>query len=104
MLVRYYGWRSNLLSIFPNALSVSPATGPDMRVIPWFNMVVLAGLVAIVVAGRIAVRRFWRNRVDPMVARVSEGFGDAGDAGDAAKERIRGKRQKFREWWTETFG
>lgn len=104
MLVRYYGWRSNLLSIFPNALSVSPATGPDMRVIPWFNMVVLAGLISIVVAGRIAVRRFWRNRVDPMVARVSEGFGDAGDAGDAAKERIRGKRQKFREWWTETFG
>lgn len=104
ILVRYYGWRSNLFTVFPNVLSVSPATGPDMRVIPWFNMAVLAGLGALVLAGRIVVRRFWRNRVDPMVARVSEGFEDAGDAGDAAKERFRGKRQKFREWWTETFG
>jgi len=57
IVVRYYGWRSNLFSIFPNALSVSPASGPDMRVIPWFNMVVLAGLAGIFVVVRIAVRR-----------------------------------------------
>jgi hypothetical protein len=104
MLVRYYGWRSNLFSIFPNALAISPATGPDMRVIPWFNMVVLAGLVALVLFLRTVLRRFWRNRVDPVVARVTEGFDQADEKADAARDRFRGTRQKFREWWTETFG
>ncbi len=104
MLVRYYGWRSNLFSIFPNALAVNPATGPDMRVIPWFNILVLTGLAALVIFVRMALRRFWRNRVDPVVARVAEGFEDADDAADAARARFRGRRQKFREWWTETFG
>ncbi|MGS4946183.1 DUF1523 family protein [Meridianimarinicoccus sp. RP-17] len=104
MLVRYYGWRSNLFSIFPNALAISPATGPDMRVIPWFNIVVLSALAALVIFVRMALKRFWRNRVDPVVARVAEGFDNADDAADAAHARFRGTRQKFREWWTETFG
>jgi hypothetical protein len=75
-----------------------------MRVIPWFNMFVIAVLAALVVFLRMVVKRFWRNRVDPMVARVTEGFEDADDAADAARDRFRGTRQKFREWWTETFG
>ena len=104
ILVRYYGWRSNLFSIFPNALSISPATGPDMRVIPWFNIVFLTGLGALVIFIRMALKRFWRNRVDPVVARVAEGFENADEAADAAQARFRGRRQKFREWWTETFG
>lgn len=104
VIVEYYGWRSQLFSIYPNALKLTPADGPDARVIPWLNIIVLTGLVALVLVIRAMIKRFWRNRVDPVVARVAEGFDDAEDAVGDAQTRFRGKRQKFREWWVETFG
>lgn len=35
-VVRYYGWRINMLSMFPNATSVRPDHGGML--IPWFNI------------------------------------------------------------------
>ena len=99
--VRYYGWRNQLLSIYPNVLGLKAVDGPGYTVIPWFNIVVLTGLVVVVLTLRWLIRRFWRNRVDPVVARVAEGFDDADDA---ARAEFRGRRQKFREWWIEMFG
>ena len=32
--MRHYGWRSNLFSIFPNALSMRAVESPDVRLIP----------------------------------------------------------------------
>ena len=37
--VTHYGWRNELLSIFPNAAKVKPVDGPDVQLIPWFNIV-----------------------------------------------------------------
>ena len=100
-LVRFYGWRNQLFSIYPNVLSLTPVAGPDVSVVPWFNIVVLTGLVVLLLVARWMIKRFWRNRVDPVVARVAEGFDEADDA---ARAEFRGRRQKFREWWVETFG
>jgi hypothetical protein len=106
--VEFYGWRSQLFSIYPNVLKLTAVDGPDHRVIPWFKMIVLGGLVVLIVLVRVMLKRFWRNRVDPVVARVAEGFEDADEAMDGAvdgaRNRFRGRRQKFREWWIETFG
>ena len=41
VLMRYYGWRSNFLSIYPNATSLKPVPTADYTVIPWFNIVFL---------------------------------------------------------------
>lgn len=45
VIVRHYGWRIPIFSMFPNATSISRAEGPDQRLIPWFNMVLLTLLV-----------------------------------------------------------
>lgn len=45
--ITHYGWRSNVLSIYPNAISIAAVAGPDVRLIPWLNiaiLLVLAGL------------------------------------------------------------
>jgi len=63
--VLHYGWRNEFLSIYPNAVSVQPVSGPDVRIIPWFNIVVLALLAAGYWAVRVRWNRFWARRDEP---------------------------------------
>ncbi|MEI4262581.1 DUF1523 family protein [Roseovarius sp. D0-M9] len=44
--IRHYGWRNEFLSIYPNAISAKAVAGPDVRIIPWFNIIVLTVLAA----------------------------------------------------------
>lgn len=39
--VTHYGWRSNFISIYPNALEIRAVEGPDVRLFPWQAIVVL---------------------------------------------------------------
>ncbi len=70
VVVRHYGWRIPIWSVFPNALSVRPAEGPDEELFPWFNVIFLSGLAI----GLITIWRFlqmvYRNRIDPAVAEL----------------------------------
>ena len=81
--IRHYGWRITWLGdgIFPNALSMEPVEGPDVRLTPWFNIVFLTVLIL----GLITIWRLWRNfwarRVDPVLEDIDE-------AGEAAKSRF----------------
>ena len=79
--VRHYGWRNQFFSIFPNATSLRQVSGPDERLIPWFNIVYLT-LRFIVLA---TLWRLWRNfrqaRIDPVLEDIDEGV-------DAAQSRV----------------
>ena len=81
--IRSYGWRSQLISIFPNATSLKPVAGPETRLIPWFNIVFLTVLLAIV----LTIWRLWRNfraaRIDPVLEDIDEDV-------DAARGKISG--------------
>ena len=65
MIIRYYGWRLPWVSMFPNAVSMRPAESADVRLIPWFNIILLTliGAVAWAIAARI--RRWRLRRADP---------------------------------------
>lgn len=60
--VRNYGWRSTVISIYPNAISLRPVEGPDTLLIPWFNIVFLIVLLAGIRAVQVRVARFWRSK------------------------------------------
>lgn len=91
--VTHYGWRSELLSIFPNAVAVRVVDGPDVRLIPWFNIVVLTLLAALAWGVGVRIRRFRRNRIDPLIEDAGEAWDDAGEA---VTRRGRGLRRWFR--------
>lgn len=75
VIVRHYGWRIPWLSMFPNALSVWQAEGPEDEVFPWFSVIFLTVLVV----GILVLRRvflIWRRRhVDPLVDDIDRGLG-----------------------------
>lgn len=91
MAMRHYGWRNTHLfgGIFPNALSMRPVEGPDVQLIPWFNIVFLTVLAVIF----ITIWRLWRNfrmrRIDPVLEDIDE-------AGDAARGRLSGMFDRLR--------
>lgn len=63
--VRRYGWRLPVFTVFPNALSIDPVSGPDAIVIPWVAIGVLIAFLAAFWAIYVRWRRFRIARIDP---------------------------------------
>ena len=78
-VIRHYGWRSPFLSIYPNAVSIWPVEGPDVRLIPWFNITFLLVLFAVARAIYVRVKRLWDRRVEPRLEQMEAGFDETRD-------------------------
>ncbi len=85
-VVRHYGWRAELISIYPNALSVRAVESPDVRLVPWFNIVVLTLLACLFWGLWVRWRRFRERRIDPVFERVED---EVIERGSAARGRLR---------------
>ena len=72
--ITHYGWRKEFLSIFPNAVSINKVDGPDVRLIPWFNIIVLTLLAAFAWGIWARWRRFKKNKIDPKVDDWTDGW------------------------------
>ena len=95
-VVTHYGWRNELISIFPNAISIRPVESPDVRIIPWVNIVILAALGGLALWATLLWRRFRANRIDPVLAGASDGW----DRLEQLDDKARGR---FWYWWDRTF-
>ena len=73
--IKHYGWRNEFLSIFPNAVGVFPVSGPEVRLIPWFNIGLLTFLFATFWAIRVRWIRFRKNRIDARIDEWTDGWG-----------------------------
>ena len=65
--VTHYGWRSTLLSIYPNAISISEVSGPEVTLVPWARIIAAVLLILFgVILWRIWVRfsRWAFDRLD----------------------------------------
>jgi hypothetical protein len=82
VVIRSYGWRIPYLTMFPNALSMRRASGPDETIIPWFNIIFLSGCALILVWIYLLLRRFKRRRIDPLFAQVGQHADEAMEAID----------------------
>jgi hypothetical protein len=69
--ITHYGWRSNLISIYPNAISIRPVAGPDVSLFPWLNLVILAALALVLFMIWRIWERFEDRVIDPIVDRTS---------------------------------
>jgi hypothetical protein len=88
--ITHYGWRNQFFTIFPNAISITPATGPDQRVIPWVSITILVVLALILLLLRRMWLQFRERTIDPAISAV-----DA--QADAAGAKARGL-------WSRWFG
>lgn len=87
--VLHYGWRNEFLSVFPNAISITPVSGPDDTQLNWVSYAILTLLAAVFWAIYVRWRRFRRNRIDPVLEDVEDGLYAAGDAISERRGRLR---------------
>lgn len=86
--ITHYGWRMRFMSIYPNAISVKPVSGPEYRPFPWFNLFFFAFLIAAFFFVRAMWRQFLERMVDPAMDALGDGY-------DARKSRL----QKWLDSW-----
>jgi len=98
VVIKHYGWRNEFLSIFPNAVSVRPVDSPEVRIIPWVNIVILTLFFALFWAVWVRWRRYRRARIDPLL----EDVGDAYDRVDARADETRGRISRWLNSWRST--
>lgn len=68
--VSYYGLRSQIFSIYPNALSVREVAGPDVTIIPWTRIIAFTALFALAAWLWFVLRRFNERRAQPFLDRI----------------------------------
>jgi hypothetical protein len=67
VVITHYGWRSNLLSIYPNAISIRAVDGPDAQFFPWLNLIILALIMLGLFMIWRMIERFKDRVIDPFV-------------------------------------
>lgn len=88
VVITHYGWRNRFFTIYPNAIGIYPVDGPDVRVIPWFNLFFFAFLVFALFFIRAMWRQFRERSVDPLIEDVGEAYERVEDRAQSAKGRI----------------
>jgi len=96
-VVRHYGWRNRLITIYPNAVSIRPIDDPATTLIPWFNIVFLT-----VLAGFFFW--LWRRWVAFREARIDPVIDDAADRFDELDARADEARSSLTRWWRRVTG
>ena len=91
VVITHYGWRNKYLTIFPNAIGIKPVDGPDVTVIPWFNIFFFAFVLFAIGMIRAMWRQFRERSVDPVIANVQETL-------DAAEGAVTERRSRVKRW------
>jgi len=96
--ITHYGWRIAWLSIYPNAVAIKPVAGPDVRIIPWANIIILTMLALLVFMARRMWLQFRERAIDPLLEDAGEAWDKVDEHSDAARDHARGLWQRFRAW------
>ncbi|QXT39514.1 DUF1523 family protein [Gymnodinialimonas ceratoperidinii] len=67
--ITHYGWRSNLLSSYPNAISITRVDGPETTLFPWMPLVILAVLALLL----FMIWRMWERFEDRVLVPARDG-------------------------------
>ncbi|WP_145104782.1 DUF1523 family protein [Cereibacter sediminicola] len=95
VVVTRYGWRVQVLSMFPNAVKLREVEGPEVTVIPWFNIFFFIALAGLAILVRGMWMQFRERTIDPAL----EDMGDAWDTrSDLARKRARTNVGRFKAW------
>jgi len=106
--VKHYGWRIELFSLYPNAVSMKEVDGPNTRLIPVFNIVFLTLLAFLFLWILLRIRRWKKKNVDPITDKIGEEFDDisktVGDRAKEAQKDLNESRSGFRKFMRRWFG
>lgn len=103
VVVTHYGWRNEFMSIYPNAVGIREVDGPDVRIIPWVNIVIYIVLALLLLGAFRLLQRFKRRKIDPALEAMEEKWDSvearASDVSDSAGAAKGGVLAWFKSWF-----
>ena len=106
--VTHYGWRIKLFSIWPNATKIKQVKGPDVFLVPWFNIVFLGIIFIFLFWIWRMVRRWKKKNVDPITDKIGDELEEISDTvgrhAKKAKEELGESRSGLRKFMRRWFG
>ncbi len=87
-VMTHYGWRNELISIFPNAVAIREVDSPDTYVIPWFNIFFFIFVIFAILFVRALWRQFRERKIDPLAEDAREAYDRVEDRASQTKGRI----------------
>jgi hypothetical protein len=94
-VVTHYGWRNEYLSAFPNAIAIRPVSGPDVTIIPWFNI----GFLVVVMIAFLFLRAMWMQFRERTVDPLADKVGDKMDHMNADLSERKGRVSRWLGKW-----
>jgi hypothetical protein len=94
-VVTHYGWRIRWASIYPNAVAVRTVSGPDVQIIPWFNIFFFIFLMVAMLFIRAMWRQFRERSVDPLLDAAGHEF----DEVQASVAERKGRISRWIDTW-----
>mgnify|MGYP003513195732 CR=1 FL=1 len=89
---------NELISIFPNAVGIRPVDGPDVTIIPWFNIFFFGFLLILAVLIRKMWLQFRERMIDPALADAGEAWDSVEARADTARKEARGFFGRIGAW------
>ncbi|MCI2400549.1 DUF1523 family protein [Aliiroseovarius subalbicans] len=93
--ITHYGWRNRFFTVYPNAIAITPIDGPEVRIIPWFNIFFFGFLIV----GLLFMRAMWRQFRERTIDPAMEDAGDAWERVDAHADQARGRFGRWLDSW-----
>ncbi len=100
--VSHYGWRLPIISLYPNAYKMKEVEGPNVTLIPWFNIIflIIVFLVAFAIWRR--VDRWKDKNIDPVLEDAGAFYDDVTDVledgASAARTRATEAKTGLSKW------
>ncbi|MEX5727398.1 hypothetical protein Ga0609869_000751 [Rhodovulum iodosum] len=88
VVITHYGWRVQYLSTYPNAVTIKPVAGPDVRIIPWVNIIILSVLGLIALWLWRLWSRFHENRIEPLLENAEEAWENVDQRAEGFFQRL----------------
>lgn len=104
VVLTHYGWRNEFMSIYPNAVAVREVAGPDVRIIPWINILIYAVIGLCLLGIYRLIQRFKRRKIDPVVEQLEEKWDAVEARASEASDGVDRARGGVLAWFKRWFG
>ena len=88
VVLTHYGWRNRFFTIYPNAVGIKPVSGPDVTIIPWFNIFFFIFLGVALLFIRAMWRQFRERSIDPALESAGEKWEQVDESASKARGRF----------------
>ncbi len=89
--VEHYGWRIKVFSMFPNTLNIEVVDGPDTKLFPWFNIIILTVLTLVFLFIARSILAFKKHILDPFIKDIGVRVEGAGEDITYARKKIKNR-------------